>query len=160
VRPYIGGTAVLALLLGGLAVTLTGSPAATGATPRTPQAAASAASSELEALHAGRYADAWEHLTPADQAAIPLARWTSYYGQCGEHLASYTVLGAELADPATAIAVAQITYAGPGMPPVPGAIKMVLAYGSTGWRYDAPLGIWQQGSAARMLRDAQAEGIC
>jgi len=160
VRQHIGGIAAITLLLTGTAVTFLTRPGGGTAQPRTPQAAASAAASELAAMHAGRYADAWHRLTPADQSAIPLAQWTAYYRQCGAHLASYQVDGAALTGPATAIAVAQITYAGGGMPPVPGTIQMNLDYDSTAWRYDAPPGLWREGPVTQMLDQARLEGIC
>jgi len=160
-RQRYGAAAFFFIAAGLFAFGITQIPKATppGA-PDTSQGVTLAAQHYLATMASGRYGSAWEGLTPADQAAIPQDKWTSYYTQCGEHLATYKVVAVAMASPEYAIAVAELSYTGHGMPPGTGPVQMPFYYLDDQWRYEAPLTIWQQGPVAAMLATARQAGIC
>lgn len=160
-RNRAGATAIFAVAAGLFTFGITQIPKAVppGA-PDTDQGVTTAAQHYLATMASGRYAFAWEGLTPADQAAIPQDKWQAYYSQCGEHLSSYKVVAVAMASPEYAIAVVELAYTGHGMPAGPGPVQMQFYYLDDQWRYEAPLTIWQQGPVATMLGTARKIGIC
>lgn len=160
-RNRFGAGAIFFVCAGLFAFGITQIPKATppGA-PDTDRGVTTAAEHYLATMASGRYAFAWQGLTPADQAAIPQAKWQAYYSQCGEHLAGYKVIAVAMASPDYAIAAAELSFAGHGMAAGPGPVQMPFYYINDQWRYEAPLTIWQQGPVTAMLSAARKIGIC